>query len=579
MVVAAVTNPLLGYDFLNNYELAVDCKNNTLLDNTTKQTAQMTLTSSVQTVQVEVPVMPDNVKEIFKKFPSLISPQSSQKPLPTTFYHHIDTASASPVFCRPRRLAEDRLAAAKQEFATLMSKGILQDSKSAWSSPIHFVPKSDGKFRIVGDYRALNSITVPDRYPIPNTNDLYNKLNGAQVFSKIDLLSAFYQIPVHPDDISKTAVTTPFGLYEFQYMPFGLRNASSTFQRFVDHIFRDFDSVFCYIDDILIFSKDEDSHLATLHKVFSKLEEYNLKISTTKCIFNVNNIDFLGCAISSKGVLPSSLKLKAISDFPPPADSKSLRRFLGMAGFYRKLVPKFAEIVLPLTERIRLEPKSKSIVLTESEKESFNKVIQTLANLNPLSFPSLQVSQYQLVTDASQFAVGAALHQMINNEPVPVGFFSKKLSQAQQKYSTFDRELLASYLSVLHFKHQIEGRDVLLLTDHKPLCSAFKSKTLAKSDRQQRHLSFLTEFINDISYIRGSENIVADYLSRPCNNLTLDVCDLPALAEQQSDDVEMVDIKDRLVPFQINENLRLFCDNSTTNPRPYVPTKSRKQIM
>ena len=397
--------------------------------------------------------------------------------------------------------------------------GIIASSESEWSSPLHLVPKSNGEYRPCGDYRALNSITKTDRYHIPNINSFSSRLANKACFFKIDLTSAYHQIKLHPDDIPKTAITTPFGLFEFCHMPFGLRNAAATFQRAMDKMFSNLKCVFIYLNDILVFSHDEESHLKDLDSVFEVIDKYNLKVSLSKCVFYVKELDFLGFNVSADGLRPTAQKSNELSEFPYPTDSKSLRRFLGMVGFYRKLVPKFASIVLPLTECIRVKPNHKSLELTDSEKQSFDEIKKVLSELKALAHIQTGYTHFQLVTDSSQYTVGAALHQMVNDHPIPVGFFSKKLSQAQRNYLTFDRELLTSYLAVslLQFRHHIEGRYVLLLTDHKPLCSAFKSVNPAKSDRQQRHLSLLTEYLADVSYIKGSQNIVADCLLQPAN--------------------------------------------------------------
>lgn len=578
-IIADITNPLLGMDFLNHFNLQVDCGSHTLLDETTNRSALIKLSKSILNVTVTKPDLPSNIASLINEFPSITSPHTTpNKSPPTTFYHHIHTSSSPPVFSKPRKLSADKESAARAAFSKLMQDGIVSPSKSPWSSPLHAVPKQDGTHRYVGDYRSLNVITVPDRYPIPNISSLSSKLYNKTVFSKIDLLQAFHQIKVHPNDVPKTAITTPFGLYEYKFMPFGLRNASNTFQRFVDHIFQSLDCVFAYIDDILIYSVDEETHLNDLKKVFAILDSYQLKIAVHKCEFLLKEINFLGFTISKEGTKPSKNKLNEISTIGYPKDSASLRRFLGMVGFYRCLVPNFSKVVLPLSECIRISPNSKSLELTQEEKSSYDKIISLLCTLPPLAHPCNETNNYQLCTDASQYAVGAVLHQMINDKPIPIAFFSKKLSESQNKYSTFDRELLAAYLAVLHFKHEIEGRNVMLLTDHKPLSSAFVSQTKAKSDRQQRHLSLLSEYINDVSYIKGKENIVADCLSRPCNNVTLSLNDLPAIAKEQTDDQEMSELIDRLKPFQLNNELKLFCDISTANPRPFVPLNCRKDL-
>lgn len=578
-VVADVVFPLLGFDFLENFGLLIDCKARQIIDSTTKRKVNVPLSPSSNNILINQIQLPSDINVLLNKYPYITSPHDNKDAVYCGVYHRIETGSNPPVFAKTRQLSEEKFKAAQEGFRALQSSGIIAPSESEWSSPLHLVPKSNGEYRPCGDYRALNSITKTDRYPIPNINSFSSKLANKTCFSKIDLTSAYHQIKLHPDDIPKTAITTPFGLFEFHYMPFGLRNAAATFQRAMDKMFSNIKCVFIYLDDILVFSDDEESHLKDLESVFEILNKYNLKVSISKCIFRVKELDFLGFNVCANGLRPTAQKISELSEFPYPTDSKSLRRFLGMIGFYRKLVPKFASIVLPLTECIRMKPNHKSLELTDPEKQSFDEIKKVLSDLKALAHIQTGYTHFQLVTDSSQYAVGAALHQMVNDQPIPVGFFSKKLSQAQRKYSTFDRELLASYLAVLHFRHQIEGRYVLLLTDHKPLCSAFKSVNPAKSDRQQRHLSLLTEYLADVSYIKGSQNIVADCLSRPANAVTLDVCDLPEIADVQSSDEETRKYSDRLKSFQLlSSDKRILCDTSTPFPRPFVPASLRMSL-
>ena len=234
--------------------------------------------------------------------------------------------------------------------------------------------------------------------------------------------------------------------------------------------------------------------------------------------------------------------------------------------------------MFPLTELIRCNPKAKELKLSEKEISAFNEIKTILCEISALPHPTVGATQYQLVTDSSQYAVGAALHQMIGPNAVPIGFFSKKLSQAQTKYSAFDRELLAAYLAVLHFRHQIEGRHVVLMTDHKPLCSAFSSLKPAKSDRQQRHLALLTEYLAEVVHVQGSQNVVTDCLSRPANAACIDICDLPELARLQIDDVETQENKNKLKKIKIDhENFILF-DISTPYTRPFVSVEARRSV-
>ena len=578
-IVAETTKPIIGIDFLHEFGLSVDCKSKQLIDSITNKRVSVDLSSTTVNIVVNNVDIAPNIKALLHNHPYLTSPQENKQATYCGVYHRIDTGSHAPVFAKPRQMNQVKYDCAKKSFDKMMNDGIIRRSESEWSSPLHLVPKTNGEFRPCGDYRALNSITKPDRYPLPNMNSFSSRLADKTCFSKIDLVSAYHQIKMNPDDIAKTAVTVSFGLFEFQYMPFGLKNAAATFQRMMDKIFAKLSCVFVYIDDILVFSDDEQSHMQDLESVFQILTDNNLKISLPKCLFNVKQLDFLGYNISSEGLKPTSQKLTILSEFPYPKDSHSLRRFLGMIGFYRKLIPNYAKIVYPLSECMRNNPNLKSLNLTEVEKQSFDNIKCVLSKVTALSHPRSDVTHYQLVTDSSSYAVGAALHQMVNSEPIPIGFFSKKLSQAQSKYSTFDRELLAAYLSIIHFKHQIEGRNVVLLTDHKPLCTAFTSINPSKSDRQQRHLSLLTEYLSDVSFIKGSQNVVADCLSRPANAIFIDACDLSEIAREQSNDIEIKGYSERLKPYKItHDDLTVLCDISTPYPRPYVPISVRKSI-
>ena len=581
-LLADIDRPILGMDFLEAYGGVIDAARRTVsLRGHTLLPASVSVHPG-RSHQV-------NFLHVVNEFPE-ITASSFSAPAPKHRVRHFIKTEGPPVHHKARRLDPAKLAAAKAEFKRMEVAGILRRSSSPWSSPLHLVPKPDGSWRPCGDYRRLNTVTVPDRYPVPNIQDFTANLAGCKIFSKLDLIKGYYQVPMAPEDIEKTAVVTPFGLFEFLVMPFGLINSGCTFQRLMDEVLGDLPHSFVYVDDVLIASPDAVSHEVHLRQTFSRLRDAGLVINPAKCVFGVHKVEFLGHEVSADGIRPLPSRVQAIQDFPPPQDIKQLQRFLGMINFYRRFLPSLAATISSLTA---LTSPSKEFLWCARAERAFVAAKRALSSASALVHP-VEGAQLSLAVDASDSHVGGVLQQFVCGKYMPLAFYSRKLTDAEVRYSTFDRELLAIFTAIRHFRFLLEGRRFFVQTDHKPLTYALRRTSPPWSARQQRHLSFVSEFTSDIRHVAGSDNVVADCLSRPPPSVcaladssppildSLPSVDFSAMATAQMTCPDLTSLRLKtdltLVPYNVPGGL-LWCDVSTGCLRPVVPLAFRDGVI
>ena len=394
----------------------------------------------------------------------------------------------------------------------MLEDGIIQTSFSPWNAPLLVVPKKkdvegNARYRVVLDFRKLNELTVGDSYPLPNTSP------KAQYFTTLDLASGYHQIPMDGRDKEKTAFSTPQGHFEFNRMPFGLRNAPATFQRLMNTILMGLQGIDCfvYLDDLVIFGNSLKEHNIRLRKVMEKLREYNLKLQPEKCSFLCKEVGFLGHIITPERIKPDPEKIKAVEKYPVPTKLKEVQSFLGLAGYYRRFIPQYSKIARPLS---KLTSDKTEFVWTTKQQYAFETLKNCLITAPVLAYPDFS-KEFIITTDASDVAIGAILSQGVIGEDRPIAYASRVLNKAEKIYNTTEKELLAIVWATKQFRPYVYGTHFKVVTDHKALVWLFRVQD--PGSRLIRWRIQLAEHDYEIIHKAGKANTNADALSRNIN--------------------------------------------------------------
>ena len=424
--------------------------------------------------------------------------------------HKIYTLDHHPIRQQPRRVPHHLLGEVDRQLDEMLDQGLIQESTSPWASPVVLAKKKNGEVRFCIDYRGLNMISRHDAYPIPRVDDALGSLKGARWFSTLDLASAYWQIPMDPESSQKAAFTTHRGLFEPKRMPFGLRSAPATMQRLMSTLFKSmtWKMVLVYLDDIVIYSDTVEQHLKRMDLVFAKIREAKLKLKPSKCHFLRESVEYLGHVVSSSGVSTSPRVVQAVMEYAQPQDVSGVRRFLGLAGYYRPFVPEFSDIAEPL---VHLTRKGVEFVWGEGCEGAFRKLKGLIVTAPVLHFPDFSIP-FHLTTDASDVGVAGVLSQQVEGLDCPVGYFSSCLSRAQRNYSVTERECLAIVEAIKHFDMFLAGAPFVVHTDHRPL--SYLQALKEPRGRLARWILFLNSYEFDIQYRPGVDIPHADALSR-----------------------------------------------------------------
>uniref|UniRef100_A0A8C6VTB1 Gypsy retrotransposon integrase-like protein 1 n=1 Tax=Nothobranchius furzeri TaxID=105023 RepID=A0A8C6VTB1_NOTFU len=408
------------------------------------------------------------------------------------------------------RLPERLVASLKKEIHVMLELGIIETSRSEWCSPVVLVPKKDGSLRFCIDFRYLNAVSMCDLYPMPRIDELVERVGQAEYISTLDLSKGYWQVALVPEARELTAFRTPFGLYQFCVMPFGLQGAPATFQRLMDDVLREVsDYAAAYLDDVVIYSRSWEEHICHLKEVLRCIKAAGLTINPQKCCLAQKQVEYLGFVIGHGKLRPQVGKMEAIRSFPIPTTKKKVKSFLGLVGWYRKFIPHFADRSAVLHDLTKVAVPRKVNWTAECDHAFTN--LEAINEHTVLQTPDFD-KPFILQTDASGVGLGGVLLQEVDGERRPVAFLSRKLLDRETRYSTVEKECLAMKWTVESLRYYLLGRHFSLETDHRALQWLHRMKDA--NTRLAGWYLALQPYDFTVCYRAGKSNTVADSLSR-----------------------------------------------------------------
>lgn len=475
--------------------------------------AVSSMLSSIKFIQGKDDLNPQQCRDlevVIDKFRSISGPGLGRTHMVT---HHIDTGNAAPIKQRYYQMSPLMLEAVNTEVDRMLELNVIQKSSSSWNSPIVMVKKKDGSLRFCFDGRQLNAVTKRDAYPLPYVNSILDHLRDSRFLSSIDLKKAFWQIPLSKESCEKTAFTVPRrGLFEFAVLPFGLNNSPQTLQRLMDNIFGpEFHNVFVYMDDVIIASSTFSEHIATLLKVYDRLKTASLMVNLDKCEFCRSSLTYLGFLVDKDGLRTDPAKVEAIVSFPVPTTATEVKRFLGMASWYRRFIPKFSTVVAPILELIKGRHKRQSIKWNDKAETSFHELKRLLVSAPILATPDFNQT-FIIQCDASDVGLGAILLQGEGDNEKVIAYASRSLTNTERNYSATEKECLACLFGIEKYRPYVELTRFKVVTDHHALL--WLHKLQSPSGRLARWTARMSQYSFDIEHRKGKFNIVPDALSR-----------------------------------------------------------------